>query len=99
MMKSTIANRAAPKHSAGRKRIRKSLRVVTLLAPNLLPVYEFITRKIANELGWPTELIVGSSSEDLNGHTDICFLCGLHYIRVDSMVEPIAAPVLQGERY
>jgi phosphonate transport system substrate-binding protein len=97
MTKFTLPTRPAPKRSS--TGIRKPLRVVTLLAPNLLPVYEFITRKIASALGWPAELVVGASSEDWNDQTDICFLCGLHYIRLASLLEPIAAPILQGERY
>ena len=99
MTKSKLASRPAPQRTAIRRAIHKSLRIVTLLAPNLFPVYEFITRKIAKELRWPAELVVGSSSADLNGHTDICFLCGLHYIRATSLLEPIAAPILRGARY
>jgi phosphonate transport system substrate-binding protein len=99
MTRSTLASRPALQRSTRNNGLRKPLRVVTLLAPNLFPVYEFITRRIAKELSWPAELVVGSSSSDLNGHTDICFLCGLHYIRVSSLLQPIAAPVLQGERY
>jgi ABC-type phosphate/phosphonate transport system substrate-binding protein len=99
MTKSILAIRPAPQRSARRTGIRKPLRVVTLLAPNLLPVYEFITRKIAKVLSWPAELVVGSSSADWNDQTDIGFLCGLHYIRLAPLLEPIAAPVLQGERY
>jgi phosphonate transport system substrate-binding protein len=99
MTKSTLASRPALKRFTRNNGIRKPLRVVTLLAPNLFPVYEFITREISKKLRWPAELVVGSSSGDLNGHTDICFLCGLHYIRVTSLLEPIAAPILQGARY
>jgi len=99
MTKSTLASRPAPQRSARRRGIHKPLRIVTLLAPNLFPVYEFIALEISKKLRWPAELVVGSSSADLNGHTDICFLCGLHYIRVTSLLEPIAAPILQGARY
>lgn len=99
MTRSTLASRPALKRSSRNNGLRQPLRVVTLLAPNLFPVYEFITQKIVRELCWPAELVVGSSSADLNRHTDICFLCGLHYIRVSSLLEPIAAPILQGERY
>jgi phosphonate transport system substrate-binding protein len=83
-------------HSNG---IRKPLRVVTLLAPNLFPVYELITHAISQRLGWPAELVVGSTEADLDGSTDVCFLCGLLYIQKAHLLEPIAAPVIKGERY
>ena len=82
---------------------RTPLRVVTFLAPNLFPVYEFITRVMEKKLGWPTELWVARSASDINGHTDLCFLCGLMYVRFTEesgpVLEPLVAPVLQGKRY
>jgi phosphonate transport system substrate-binding protein len=76
---------------------------VTFLAPNLLPVYEFITRVMEKKLGWPTELLVARSASDMNGHTDLSFLCGFMYVRLTQesgpVLEPLVAPVLKGKRY
>src|SRR5262245_55229439 len=95
----TLTCRPALKSPMVRNGIRKPLRVVTMLAPNLFPVYEFVTRAISKKLGWPAELIVGSTDADPDGSTEICFLCGLLYIQKADLLEPLAAPVLQGERY
>src|SRR5262245_45508563 len=79
------------------------LRFATFLATNMLPVYRFITRRVAERLGRPTELTVGSCYEQLGAEVDVGFVCGLPYVelarRADPPVEPLAAPVLQGERY
>src|SRR5213080_3614422 len=98
MTESAVAT-APERTSLSRGRIHKPLRVMTLLAPNLFPVYEFITRTIERELGWQAELAVGSSAADLTEEPDLCFLCGLLYVRVAAKLEPLAALVLQGERY
>jgi phosphonate transport system substrate-binding protein len=67
-----------------------------------LPFYQFITRYLGDELGRPTELAVGSSYEELAG-ADVAFVCSLPYVeltrRGPPVVEPLAAPVLRGERY
>jgi phosphonate transport system substrate-binding protein len=80
-----------------------SLRFATFLAPNMLPVYCFITRRVGERLGCATELVVGSRYEQLGPEADVGFVCGLPYVelarRPDPPVEPLAAPVLQGERY
>jgi phosphonate transport system substrate-binding protein len=78
------------------------LRFATFLAPNLFPVYEFITRYVGDRLGVPTELRVGSCYDGLAGQAEVSFLCGLAYIelvRQGEPIEPLAAPLLQGERY
>jgi phosphonate transport system substrate-binding protein len=79
------------------------LRVATFLAPNMLPVYKFITRRVARRLGLAAELVAGSSYDQLGREVDVAFVCGLPYVEVarrpDPPVEPLAAPVLQGERY
>ncbi len=82
---------------------RPPLRFATFLAPNMLPVYRFITRRVAERLGCPTELVVGSSYAQLGREADVGFVCGLPYVELsrlpDPPVEPLAAPVLRGERY
>src|SRR5437588_8370015 len=81
----------------------RPLRIATFLAPNLLPLYAHIARAIQEKLGVSTELFVGSSYEVLYEAVDVAFICGLAYIELDrngtSPVEPIAAPLLRGERY
>src|SRR5262245_49007177 len=82
---------------------RRPLRFVTFLAPNLYPVYEFITRRVGARLNVPTELVVGSRYCQLLRQADVSFVCGLAYIQLrrrrGPVVEPLAAPVLQGSRY
>jgi phosphonate transport system substrate-binding protein len=79
------------------------LRFVTFLAPNMLPVYRFITRFVSDRLRLPAELQVGFSYTQLYDEVDIGFICGLPYIQLaergDPPVEPLAAPVLEGDRY
>jgi phosphonate transport system substrate-binding protein len=78
------------------------LRFATYLAPNVRPVYEFISRYVGDRLGWSTELIVGESYARI-GDADVAFLCGLPYVRLAAQPEPqielLAAPVLRGARY
>ncbi len=80
------------------------LRFATFLAPNMLPVYEFIAAYVGEKLGQKTELIVGSSFDQFAaGQADVGFICGLPYVQLRRLspapVELLAAPVLQGERY
>jgi phosphonate transport system substrate-binding protein len=79
------------------------LRFTTFLAPNMLPVYRFITRRVGERLGFATELTVGSCYDQLGPEADVGFICGLPYVELARRpvppVEPLAAPVLQGERY
>ena len=81
----------------------RSLRIATFLAPNLLSVYALAARAIERALGQPVELIVGSSYDQLREEVDVAFVCGLAYIELERQgkapVEPIAAPVLNGDRY
>jgi phosphonate transport system substrate-binding protein len=82
--------------------VSRTLRFATFLAPNMLPVYAFIARYVQARLGVPTELIVGSSYERLSEQADVCFLCGLAYVelrRLGEPIEPLAAPLLRGGRY
>jgi phosphonate transport system substrate-binding protein len=82
--------------------VSRTLRFATFLAPNMLPVYAFIARYVQVRLGIPTELIVGSSYERLSEQAEVSFLCGLAYIelrRLGEPIEPLAAPLLRGERY
>ncbi len=82
----------------------RAARVVTFLAPNMWPIYEFTIAYVSQKLHYPMELVVGSSYEDLYD-ADFSFLCGLPYVlrtaprRTPSAMMAIAAPVLQGDRY
>src|SRR6516162_7761258 len=85
-------------------RRRDSLRFVTFLAPNLFPLYEFITLYAGRHFGLPTELAVGSSYAQLSTEAvDVAFVCGLAYVELTrggkAPVEPLAAPILRGERF
>ena len=80
------------------------LRVATFLAPNMLPVYEFVVEALGRELGSGGELVVGSSFDQFgNGEIDAGFICGLPYVQLARQtpvsVELLAAPVLCGDRY
>lgn len=82
--------------------VSRTLRFATFLAPSMLPVYAFIVRRVQARLGIPTELAVGSSYERLSEQADVSFLCGLAYIelrRLGEPIEPLAAPLLRGGRY
>jgi phosphonate transport system substrate-binding protein len=88
----------------GCRRRRNALRFVTFLAPNLYPLYEFITRHAGRQLGLPTALAVGSSYAQLSSQAvDVAFVCGLPYVELsrggEAPVEPLAAPILRGERF
>jgi phosphonate transport system substrate-binding protein len=88
----------------GSRQRQTSLRFVTFLAPNLFPFYEFISRHAGQRLGLPTELAVGSSYAQLGSRdVDVAFVCGLPYVEMtrhgQAPVEPLAAPVLRGERF
>jgi phosphonate transport system substrate-binding protein len=81
-----------------------SLRFATFLAPNMLPVYRFLADRIGDRLGRPVELVVGRSFDQFeHGEADLGVICGLPYVwlaaRRPPAVEPLAAPVLSGDRY
>jgi phosphonate transport system substrate-binding protein len=70
----------------------------------MTPVYQAIADAVGKRLGMTTELIIeedyDSCRNDLN---DVCFVCSLPYATFEregiSPAEPVAAPVLRGERY
>lgn len=81
-----------------------SLRFATYLAPNMFPVYRFISEFVGEKLGLSTELVVGDSFEQFaRGEVDAGFICGLPYVlltrHTPAPIEALAAPVLQGARY
>ena len=54
------------------------LRFATFLAPNMLPVYRFLADQIAHRLGFPVQLVVGSSFDQFDhGEADYGVICGL----------------------
>ena len=80
------------------------LRVATFLAPNMLPIYEFLADAFGRELGTDAELVVGASFDQFaNGEIDAGFICGLPYVQLarqtPAPVEVLAPPVLSGDRY
>jgi phosphonate transport system substrate-binding protein len=83
---------------------KSPLRFATFLAPNMLPVYQFLAERISDRLGQPVEVVVGTSFDQFErGEADLGVICGLPYVwmadRHPSPVEPLAAPVLHGARY
>ena len=60
--------------------LNRPLRFVTFLAPNMYPVYEYITRQVGACLDWPTELAVGDCYDELADPPDVSFVCGLAYV-------------------
>ena len=80
------------------------LRFGTFLAPNIMPVYEAVIEVVARRLGIETELFIetdyAACAKDEN---EVCFVCSLPYVEFErqgiSPAVPIAAPVLQGDRY
>jgi phosphonate transport system substrate-binding protein len=80
------------------------LRFGTYLAPNILPVYRAVAQEVGRALGIETELVVETDYEscarDLN---EVCFVCSLPYVEFErqgiSLAVPVAAPVLDGDRY
>lgn len=80
------------------------IRFATFLAPNMFPVYQFISDYVGKQLDCPTELTVGSSFDQFAaGQAEVGFICGLPYVELVRQspppIELLAAPVLQGERY
>ena len=81
-----------------------TLRIATFLAPNMLPVYEFVADTISRELGTNATLVVGESFDQFDtGEIDVGFICGLPYVQLarqtPAPVELLAAPVVRGDRY
>ena len=80
------------------------LRFGTYLAPNVMPVYELVTREVGRRLGIETELVVEASYDSCErDENEVCFVCSLPYVTFErrglDLAIPIAAPVLIGERY
>ena len=80
------------------------LRFGTYLAPNMLPVYQAIADEVGRRLGIATELVVETDYESCaQDKNEVCFVCSLPYVEFErrgiSPAVPIAAPVLEGDRY
>jgi phosphonate transport system substrate-binding protein len=80
------------------------LRIGTYLAPNILPLYELVTDELGRRLGIRTELVVETDYESCRrDEYDVCFVCSLPFVMFErqgiSPAEPVAAPVLRGDRY
>lgn len=84
--------------------MRRRLTFATYLAPNVRPAYEAVAESVGRALGCAVELIDGGGYERLEGgQEDVAFICGLPYVRLVEgdrpSVEPLAAPILDGDRY
>lgn len=83
---------------------KQRLRIVTFLAPSIKPMYQYIADYVGRTLGIETELSVGEDyGRATDGSMDVGFICGLPYVQFTredpDLMLPIAAPVLQGDRY
>lgn len=79
----------------------KKIRVVDFMAANMFPAHRYVIDCLGKALGVETEFIVGKSYDEIR-EADLSFICGLPYVlqRDDSpKMQPIAAPILQGQRY
>jgi phosphonate transport system substrate-binding protein len=85
--------------------VQQKLRFATCLDPNVKPMYEFVAAYVGDRLGIETELVECDDYArfDRADEDDVSFVCSLPYVmlarRGTPPVEPIAAPVLEGERY
>ena len=84
--------------------MRRRITFATYLAPNVRPVYEAVAESVGRALGCAVELVDGGGYERLErGEEDVAFICGLPYVRLSEghrpSVEPLAAPILDGDRY
>jgi len=80
-----------------------TLRFASYLSPNIFPVYEAVAAAVSDHLGMRTE-ITGERSYGRfrRGDDDISFICSLAWLQLapaSPQVAPIAAPVLEGDRY
>jgi phosphonate transport system substrate-binding protein len=82
------------------------LRFGTYLASNSAAValYELVTHEVGRRLGLPTELVVETSYESCEkDRNEVCFVCSLPYVMFErrglELAIPVAAAVLEGERY
>jgi phosphonate transport system substrate-binding protein len=82
------------------------LRFGTYLASNdtAVGVYELVTEEVGRRLGFPTELVIETSYESCEkDQNEVCFVCSLPYVTFErrglDLAVPVAAPVLEGERY
>ena len=80
------------------------LRFGTFLAPSIMPVYQAVTDEVGRRLGIETELVVETDYEACaQDKNEVCFVCSLPYVEFErqgiSPAVPLAAPVLEGDRY
>jgi phosphonate transport system substrate-binding protein len=67
-------------------------------------VYEAVAESVGRALGFAVELVDGGGYERLGGgEEDVAFIYGLPYVRLAEgarpTVEPLAAPILDGDRH
>lgn len=83
--------------------LKRPLRLVSFLAPNMHGFYQYLARYLAERIDWPIELGVGETYDELADPPDLSLVCGLAYVELRrrgcAPVAPLAAPVLQGSRY
>jgi phosphonate transport system substrate-binding protein len=80
------------------------LRVVSFLAPNILPLYQYIAGVLGEKTGLGAALLTADSHDEFAAlQPDVAFICGLPYVLYRRQPTPpvdlLAAPVLLGGRY
>jgi phosphonate transport system substrate-binding protein len=82
------------------------LRFGTYLVSNAatMALYELVTEQVGRRLEIPTELVVETSYESCEtDRNEVCFVCSLPYVTFErrglDLAVPVAAPVIQGDRY
>ncbi|MCA9909298.1 MAG: PhnD/SsuA/transferrin family substrate-binding protein [Anaerolineae bacterium] len=83
---------------------KRTLHALTFLAPNMLPVYQFMMDALSRRLGCDIVLTESTDYREVLD-ADLAFICGLPYVlyahprMTPSAIEALVAPVLQGERF
>ena len=81
-----------------------TLRIVSLLAANSLPIYRDVARYLSRQTGLEISMIEGVPWTEQErmldyGAAEIGFLCGLLYTRKTAWLDLLAAPVMRAARY
>ena len=76
------------------------MRFASFLSPSLEFFYRGSVEHIGKRLGIDTEFVVGTDYGQFErGEIDAGFICGLPYVRLAHIVEPVVAPVVDQPRY
>src|SRR5690349_7481632 len=82
----------------------ETLRMVSLLASNALPIYRGVVRYLSDAIGLQIGLVEDvpwTEQERMldRGQAEVGFVCGLLYTKKTAWLDLLAAPVMRGARY